>query len=69
MLAQKGETGPAEVQAARHALDVLGGELEHVYNISLPSIAEQRYLIVIRKRRATPPRYPRRPGIPAKRPL
>ena len=69
MLAQKGETGPAEVQAAQHAFEVLGGELERIRSVTLPSIAEPRYLIVVRKRSATPPRYPRRPGIPAKRPL
>jgi len=69
MVAQKGENGPVEVQAARHALEVLGGELEHMQGLTLPSITETRYLIVVRKRAATPALYPRRAGIPAKRPL
>ncbi len=69
MLAQKGETGPAEVQAARHAFAVLGGDLERVQPLTLPGITETRYLIVVRKRAATPAGYPRRVGVPAKRPL
>ncbi len=69
MLAQKGETGPSEAQAAQHALEVLGGQLEKIYSLDLPGINETRYLIVVRKQASTPARYPRRPGIPAKRPL
>ncbi len=69
MLAQKGETGPAEVQTARRALALLGGELERVQPLSLPGITETRYLILIRKRAATPEAYPRRVGVPARRPL
>ena len=69
MLAQKGETGPAEVQDAARALQVLGGEVEHVRALTLPGITETRYLIVVRKQAATPKAYPRRPGVPAKRPL
>ncbi len=69
MLAQKGETGPAEVQDARRALALLGGELERVQPLTLPGITETRYLILVRKRAATPAGYPRRVGVPAKRPL
>ncbi len=68
-IAQKGETGPAEVQAAESALQVLGGRIEQVESVELPRVAETRYLIVIRKSAATPVKYPRRAGIPAKRPL
>ncbi len=69
MLAQKGETGPAEAQQARHAFAVLGGELERLQPLTLPGITETRYLILVRKRAATPAGYPRRVGVPAKRPL
>jgi len=69
MLAQKGETGPAEAQEAQRALEMLGGRLEKIHSLTLPGIAETRYLIVARKVSATPARYPRRPGIPSKRPL
>ncbi len=69
MLAQKGETAPREVQEAARALQILGGKVEKIHTLELPGITETRHLIVVRKTAATPARYPRRPGIPAKRPL
>jgi 16S rRNA (guanine527-N7)-methyltransferase len=69
VLAQKGETGPAEVHSAARAIQLLGGELRKLNKINLPGIVEDRYLIVINKTVATPPGYPRRVGLPAKRPI
>lgn len=69
MLAQKGENGPLETQQASIALRKLGGKLRIIHPISLPGIAEQRYLIVVEKKHATPDSYPRRVGIPAKKPI
>jgi 16S rRNA (guanine527-N7)-methyltransferase len=37
--------------------------------VELRGLAETRYLVVIDKIRATPDKYPRRPGMPNKRPL
>ena len=37
--------------------------------LTLPGVAEERYLVVLDKIAATPEKYPRRVGIPAKRPL
>jgi 16S rRNA (guanine527-N7)-methyltransferase len=68
-LAQKGESGPTEVQAASRAVELLGGTIEKIAPVELPGIAEIRYLIVLRKTAATPPQYPRRPGMPSKKPL
>ncbi len=69
VLAQKGESGPAEVQSAAKAVKLLGGTVEKIAPVELPGIAEVRYLIVIRKTAATPPQYPRRAGMPSKKPL
>lgn len=69
MLAQKGESGPAEAQSAEEAMKLLGGKLKQLIPIHLPSVAEDRYLVVVEKVAATPPRYPRKPGIPMKQPL
>lgn len=69
MLAMKGESGPAEAHAAEHALRVLGGHLRQLLPVTLPGVAEERYLVVIDKVAATPKVYPRRVGIPAKKPL
>ena len=68
-LAQKGEAAHQEVTEAQHAIRVLGGRLRGFTQVELPTVAETRYLVRIDKVAATPPRYPRRPGIPAKRPL
>jgi 16S rRNA (guanine527-N7)-methyltransferase len=69
ILAQKGESGPAEAHAAENALHILGGRLRQVIPVTLPGVAEDRYLIVIDKIAATPSGYPRRPGVPAHKPL
>jgi 16S rRNA (guanine527-N7)-methyltransferase len=69
MLAQKGESGPAEAQSAEEAMQLLGGKLKQLIPVHLPSVAEDRYLVIVEKVAATPPRYPRKPGIPMKQPL
>ncbi len=68
-IAQKGETGPAEVHAAEVAIGHLGGHVRQLLPIELPTVAESRYLVLIDKIAATPEGYPRRAGVPAKRPL
>jgi 16S rRNA (guanine527-N7)-methyltransferase len=37
--------------------------------VELPTVAETRYLVELEKVAATPPKYPRRVGVPSKRPL
>ena len=69
MLAQKGEGAAAEVTAAAHALAELGGGGATLTTVQLPETEEGHVLVVVDKIRPTPIRYPRRPGIPAKRPL
>src|SRR5574339_809622 len=68
-IAQKGESGPAEAQSAEKAMELLGGKLKQLIPVNLPGVAEDRYLIVVEKVAATPPKYPRKPGIPMKQPL
>jgi 16S rRNA (guanine527-N7)-methyltransferase len=68
-VALKGENAVIETQQAEHALRILGGRLEKVIPVELPQVAETHYLVVIEKIAATPPKYPRRAGIPSKRPL
>lgn len=60
----------AELDDAGRALSELGGALAGVYPANLPGLPKGRLLASFRKTAAaTPERYPRRPGIPAKRPL
>ena len=66
LLAQKTEGEVAS--AAARAIDRLGGKLSGV--VAAPSAARKRgTVVVIEKVRATPARYPRRPGVPARRPI
>ena len=69
VLAQKGETGPAEVMQAANAMKVLGGKLEKVTQVELPGVADTRHLVLVKKAHATPAAYPRMAGAPAKKPL
>ncbi len=68
-LAQKGESGPAEAQSAEKAMELLGGKLKQLVPVNLPGVADDRYLVLVEKVAATPPKYPRKPGIPMKLPL
>ncbi len=68
-IALKGESAAAEAQSAQNALRILGGHLTKIVTVELPQVVETHYLVVIEKTAATPPQYPRRPGVPSKRPL
>lgn len=68
-LAQKGEGAAEELAAAAPAIAALGGGTAVASPVRLPETEATHYLVVIEKARATDPRYPRRPGMPAKRPL
>ena len=69
VLAMKGDSAPAEAHSAENAAQILGGHLRQLTPVTLPGVAEERYLVVVDKIAATPEKYPRRVGIPAKRPL
>lgn len=69
MLAQKGESGPAEVHTAEKVIKLLGGEVRQLMTVTLPGVVEERHLVLVDKVAATPPGYPRKPGVPTKKPL
>ena len=65
LLAQKTET--EDHALAARAIELLGGRLRGV--LTAPSAARSEgTVVVIDKIRATPARYPRRPGLPARKP-
>ncbi len=68
-VAWKGPKGPDEAVAAERALAVLGGRLRETRPVHIPDESSRRFLLVVEKVAATPDKYPRRPGMPAKRPL
>ena len=68
-LAQKGEGAEREAEDADKSIEVLGGRLDQVIPVEIPGVDEQRFLVVIEKVAPTPEKYPRREGIPGKRPI
>ena len=69
VIAQKGESGAAEAWNAERSISLLGGELRQVMALELSGLPEDRSLVVIEKVSPTPDKYPRRTGIPSKRPI
>jgi len=65
---KKGDIYP-EIDRATKAISLLGGNLREVKRIDLEEFTDERRLIIIDKVSPTPQRYPRRVGIPSKRPL
>jgi 16S rRNA (guanine527-N7)-methyltransferase len=58
-----------EVNASKKALDILGGQLQEVKELTLPFSDMKRNIVVIKKLRQTPTKYPRKAGKPSKEPL
>lgn len=69
IIAQKKGDLESELSQASRAITVLGGSLREVKPIDIPELGDKRFLIVIDKVMPTPSQYPRRPGMPAKRPI
>lgn len=67
-LSQKME-GTGEEDEAENALTILKSEIVEIFNFNLPFSKDSRVVIEIRKKEKTDKKYPRRAGIPLKRPL
>ncbi len=68
-LAMRGPQAPRDIERSDRALSELRGRISGTKDLSLPQSMGKRILLLIDKVERTPDRYPRRPGIPAKRPL
>lgn len=58
-----------ELKDSQAAISLLGGKIKKILDFRLDGLDDERKLVVIEKVSPTPPKYPRRPGMPAKRPL
>ncbi len=56
-------------EVERADVGTLGGTVERVERVEVPHVDGERHVVVLRKIVPTPPNYPRRTGVPAKRPL
>lgn len=68
-ICMKGPEINDELRNAENAINILGGKIEKVINFKLPNSEFERNLVVIKKVKETPDRYPRKPGTPSKEPL
>jgi 16S rRNA (guanine527-N7)-methyltransferase len=68
-IAQKSRDVGAEVDRADTAILLLGGLNADVVRVEVPGLADERNLVIIEKLAATPEEYPRRVGIPFKKPI
>ena len=68
-IAMKSEDIEAELNKSADAIRTLGGQITHIRNINIPTTDIYRKIIVIEKVVQTPDIYPRRAGIPEKRPI
>lgn len=65
---KKGDIGH-EISKAGKAIAALGGKLDRIEEVALGKSGEVRYLLIIDKISPTPDKYPRRPGMPRRRPI
>ena len=68
-ISYKSEKIAEEMQEAKKAIFLLGGSVETQVEMQLPDSNIYRNLFVIKKNAATPKKYPRKAGLPAKEPL
>lgn len=68
-IAMKGNNAKEEIQNSQKAIEVLGGEIEKIEKFKLPNSEIERTVILIKKIKKTPEKYPRKAGTPSKEPL
>ena len=68
-ISMKGSEIEEEIKQGQKAISVLGGIVEKVDSFQLPQTNMDRNLIILRKVKKTPSKYPRKAGTPAKEPI
>lgn len=68
-IAQKKGEVEEEVNRAKAAITVMGGKLNQIRKIGLEEFSDARYLVIVDKICPTPDKYPRRAGLPKRRPI
>jgi len=58
-----------ELNNANRAIEILGGEVEKVETITLENTDITRKILIIKKIKETPKKYPRKAGMPSKEPI
>lgn len=69
LIVQKGKRAANESASAEAVAMMLGGSIEGIQEVAIPNLIAKRSLVLVRKDKPTPLKFPRRVGIPTKRPL
>ncbi len=68
-LAMKALNAKDELEKGQKAISTLGGKVEDIFTFTLPIEESERNILVIKKEKQTPKKYPRKPGTPGKMPI
>ena len=68
-ISYKSEKVSEEFEVSGKAISVLGGEYENQITFELPDSDIYRNLFIIKKKSATPGKYPRKAGLPSREPI
>lgn len=68
-VAMKAANAGEELADGQKAIAVLGGKLEEQFSFVLPIEESERSILVVKKEKSTPKKYPRKPGTPNKQPI
>lgn len=68
-ICMKGNNADIEIEEAQKAIRELGGEIIKVEKLVLPELNLERNIVIIKKVKQTPNKYPRKPGTPQKEPI
>ena len=68
-ICMKGPDIEEELSNSKFAIKELGGKIETIDEFVLPDTDIKRNIIIIKKEKETPEKYPRKAGTPAKQPL
>ncbi len=68
-ISYKSEKVKEELSAGKRAVEILGGNILDIFEYQLPDSDMSRNLLLIKKEKNTPKKYPRKAGTPAREPL
>lgn len=68
-ICMKGSNCDEEIENAKKAIEILGGKIEKIDKFNLPDSEDNRTILIIKKIKKTDRQYPRKAGIPTKKPL
>jgi 16S rRNA (guanine527-N7)-methyltransferase len=68
-IAMKAAHANDELENGQKAIATLGGKVEGIFTFTLPVEESERTILVIKKEKQTPKKYPRKPGTPGKMPI